>query len=534
MTVAELLAETLQAAGITTIFGLPGGENVAVLDAFRRYGLRFVLVRNESSAVFMADATARLTGKPSACLTTLGPGAANAVAGVAHAYLDRAPILVITAQTPDQLLPDHTHQVLDLAALFTPITKGSFHVQPTNARAVIPAALALTTAGRPGPVHLRISNEAAAQLLSEATSESTPAPVSAPVSADRTQFALARQLLAQARKPVLAVGVGMEPEQPYPALRLLAETLNAPVIVTPKAKGALPDDHPLAAGVIGLARTDPAYQILDEADCIIAVGFDVVELVKPWQQAAPLIWIAPWANTQPVLPAVAEFTGPMQPTLEQLADLPSHPAPEWGATRVAALHQQLAQQILPTPAPRRLLPQTVLQMVRQHSARDILVTTDVGSHKILAGLTWPAYTANRYLVSNGLSCMGFALPSAMAASLALPGQPVLCLTGDAGFAMVLGELGLLAELKLPVVIVLFNDNALDLIRSAQQRAGKPTYGTEFVNPNFGQIAAAYGLAAYQVHDEVSCTEAIKTALDSGRPTLIEALIDPNSYPTTPR
>ncbi len=534
MIVADILAETLQAAGIATIFGLPGGENVAVLDALRRRGMRFVLVRNESSAVFMADATARLTGKPSACLTTLGPGAANAIAGVAHAYLDRAPVLVITAQTPEQLLPHHTHQVLDLAALFTPITKGSFHVQAINARAVIQAALQLTISDRPGPVHLRISNEAAAQPLSEVISSTTPDPVITPIAADVAQFAFARQLLTQARKPVIVVGVGLEPEQPYAALQQLAETLQAPVIVTPKAKGALPADHALTAGVIGLARTDPAYQILDEADCIIAVGFDVVELVKPWQQTAPLIWIAPWSNTEPVLPSVAEFSGPLTPILEQLADLRSDPASDWGAPRVAALHAQLARQELPAPAPGRLLPQTVLQIVRQHSARDLLMTTDVGSHKILAGLTWPAYTPNRYLVSNGLSCMGFALPAAIAASLALPGQPVLCLTGDAGLAMVLGELGLLAELKLPVVIVIFNDNALDLIRSAQQRAGKPTYGTEFVNPNFMQIATAYGLDAYQVQDEAACTSAIKAALASNRPTLIEAMIDPASYPTTPK
>ncbi len=533
LTVADILAETLQAAGIDTVFGLPGGENVAVLDALRRYGLRFILVRNESSAVFMADATARLTGKPSACLTTLGPGAANAVAGVAHAYLDRAPVLVITAQTPEHLLPNHTHQVLDLAALFTPITKGSFPVQADKVRATVQAALQLTMSGRPGPVHLRISNETAAQPMPEETRWIAPPAVLSLIFSSKDQFATARQLLAQARKPVIVAGVGLEPEQPYAALRALAETLNAPVIVTPKAKGALPDDHVLAAGVIGLARTDPAYQILDEADCIIAVGFDVVELVKPWQQAAPLVWIAPWANIDPGLPAVAEFIGAMQPILAPLADLTSHSAPDWGATRVAALHQQLAQQALPAPAPGRLLPQTVLQIVRQHSARETLVTTDVGSHKILAGLTWPAYMPNRYLVSNGLSCMGSALPSAMAASLALPGQPVLCLTGDAGLAMVLGELGLLAELKLPVVIVLFNDNALDLIRSAQQRAGTPTYGTEFVNPNFRQIAAAYKLDAYQVQDEVTCTAAIKAALANNRPTLIEAMIDPLSYPTTP-
>lgn len=530
-TIADVLAQTLQTAGVDTVFGLPGGENVAVLDALRRYNIRFGLVRNESSAVFMADATARLTGKPGVCLTTLGPGAANAVAGVAHAYLDRAPVLIVTAQTPNHLLPDHTHQVLDLAALFRPITKGTFQVEANNVQAIVHAALQLTTAGRPGPVHLRISNEEAGQpIVPGANSPQIPNEPPASGEADRKS---ALTILKQARRPVIVVGVGLEPERPYLALRALAEAAQAPVICTPKAKGALPDTHPLAAGVIGLTRLDPAYQILDEADCIVAVGFDVVELVKPWGQSAPLIWVAPWANVDPTLAAVAELVGPLSTTLAELAKATLVAAPDWGALCVARLRQQLAHQVLPAPVPDRLLPQTVLNLVRAQLPADAVITTDVGSHKILAGLTWPAYTPNRYLVSNGLSCMGFALPAAIAASLVMPDQATLCITGDAGLAMVLGELGLLAELNLPVVILLFNDNALDLIRSAQVRAGKPAYGTEFINPDFVQIAAAYGLDTYRVYDETTCNVAIKAALAQRRPTLIEAMIDPISYPTTP-
>lgn len=529
-TVADLLVQTLQAAGIDTVFGLPGGENVAVMDAFRRANFRFVLARNESSAVFMADVTARLTGKPGICLTTLGPGAANAVAGVAHAYLERTPVLIITAQTPEHLLAYHTHQVLDLGALFAPITKGTFTVEASNAAETITRALRLTIDGRPGPVHLRISNEEAAQpVVASAPDDERQPPIQA-----HADLSAARACLTQAQKPIIVAGLGLEPERPYPVLQALAEALHAPVITTPKAKGALPEDHPLAAGVIGLTRTDPAYQILDEADCILAVGFDVVELVKPWQQTAPLIWVATWANVDPTIAAVAECVGPLEPFLGQLADTVFTPNPAWGATRVAELRQALAQQPLPPPAPDRLLPQTVLQLIRQALPRPTLVTTDVGSHKILAGLTWPAYAPNRYMVSNGLSCMGFALPAAIAASLALPGQAVICLTGDAGFSMVLGELGLLAELNLPVIVVLFNDNALDLIRSAQLRAGKPVYGTEFVNPDFCQIAAAYRLATYRVQTEAACANAIQNALANQRPALIEALIDPSSYPTTPR
>jgi acetolactate synthase I/II/III large subunit len=535
-TVAEAFVQYLVEAKIETVFGLPGGENVQVVEALRRAGIRFVLVRNESSALFMADATARLTGKPGVALTTLGPGATNAVAGVAHAYLDRAAVLLITAETPDHLLAYHTHQVVDLAALFSPITKGTFQLRADNVADLTPHALALTQAGRPGPVHLRLSNEEAAQSLNLSISPSLNLPISPsphlPLS--QSNLAAARDLLARAQRPVIVAGVGLEPEGPYAALRELAEAANAPVIVTPKAKGALPDDHPLAAGVIGLMRTDPAYEILDEADAIVAVGFDVVELVKPWQQPQPLVWLAPWPNADPTVAAAAELVGPLAPTLHQLADSVFANAAEWGETRVAQLREKLTAQLLPELAAGRLRPQQVLQALRQVAPRDLLVSTDVGSHKILAGLTWPALAPNRYLLSNGLSCMGYALPAATAASLALGRQPVVALTGDAGLSMVLGELALLNELDVPVVVVVFNDSALDLIRSAQVRAEKTPYGTEFTNPDFLQIAAAYGLDAVRVADEPACAAALQRALAAGRPYLIEALIDPISYPTTPQ
>lgn len=536
-TVAETLVDTLAAAGVDTVFGLPGGEVVEILDALRRRNLRFVFVHNESSAVFMADAMARITGKPGVALTTLGPGATNAVAGVAHAYLDRSPVLVITAQKPDALLPDYTHQVLDLHALYTPITKGSFKLTAANVQATMHHALQLAQAGRPGPVHLQISNEEATLVSGESHLVDSGLSVTTDNGTDPIttgEMAQTRALLAAAQKPLLVVGLGVEPEQPYSALRELAEAANAPVIVLPKAKGALPDEHPLAAGVIGLTRTDPAYEILDEADCIVAVGFDVVELVKKWDQQAPLIWLAPWANEDPIIPAQVELVGPMAPVLQQLADSEFATAPDWGAHRVAAFRAKTGQRTLPTPTPGRLSPQQVLTTLRNELPRDTLVAVDVGSHKIHSSLQWPTYTPNRFLVSNGLSCMGFALPSAIGASFALGGQPTVCLTGDAGMAMVMGELGVLAQWQLPVIVIVLNDSAIDLIRSHQMRAGKPVYATEFPSPHFAQIATAYGLAAAQVTSEAEYGEALAIALASGRPMLIEVMLDPSGYPTTPK
>jgi acetolactate synthase-1/2/3 large subunit len=537
-TVAEVLAQTIREAGIDTVFGLPGGENAEVLDALRREGLEFVLVRNESSGVFMADATARLTGKPGVALATLGPGATNAYCGMANAYLDRAPVLLITAQSDSRTLDIYTHQVIDLQASFKPITKMTRELTHEKTRQTVEEALRLTMAGRPGPVHLGVSTYMAGQAVVEggipsindvdtastAPAESVPAP----------DVEAATAFLLDAKRPIIVAGLGLEPEKPYEAMRRLAEAAQAPVIVTPKAKGAISDDHPLSVGTFGLTQTDPPYEIADESDCIVAVGFDVVEMERLWDQPQPIIWVAPWGNEDPKVPTVKhELVGPMIPSLEQLAQADFDPDPNWGETRVATFRNAQALVTLPEPAAGRLRPQTVLDIIRQHIPRQTVVTTDVGAHKICTGLVWPTYTPNSYLLSNGLSSMGLGLPAAMAAARVTK-QISVCITGDGGAAMVMGELGLLRDLNLPVIMVVMNDNALDLIRSAQVRRGKPVYGTEFVNPDYELIARGFDLDFYRVPDETACTEAIQAAVANGRPALLEALIDPISYPTTPK
>ncbi len=535
-TVSEVLAQTIRDAGIDTVFGLPGGENAVTLDAMRRAGLEFILVRNENSAVFMADATARLTGKPGVALVTLGPGAANAYCGMAHAYLDRAPVLLVSAQSDGRTLDSYTHQVIDLQASFAPITKMTRELTPENARQVAKEAIRLTMNGRPGPVHLGISTFNAGQPIIENGAEPETA-----VSATETAVpdtcnavAAAQAFLSQAKKPVIVVGVGLEPEKPYEAIRQLAEATQAPVIVTAKAKGAISDDHPLAAGTFGLTQTDPAYEITNESDCIVAVGFDVVEMVHLWEQPQPVIWIAPWKNEDPTIPHVEhEFVGLMTPVLEQLTESDFDPHPNWGTVRVAAHHESHANPSLPEPAEGRMRPQTVLEILRRHVPRDSVVATDVGAHKICTGLIWPTYTPNSYLLSNGISSMGFGLPEAMAAAR-VTGKTAVCVTGDGGMAMVLGELGLLRDLDLPVIVLIMNDNALDLIRSAQRRRGKPVYGTEFVNPDFEKIAQAYEIDFYRVCNKEECEGVMETAVSARKPVIIEALIDPASYPTTPK
>ncbi len=529
MSMAMALAQALREAGIERVYGLPGGENVELLEALRLVGMDFVLVHNESSALYMAAAAARLEGRPGVCLTTLGPGLANAIAGLGHAWLDRAPLLLLTAQVPAALSGRHTHQLLDQQALTRPLTKATHALRPgDDARRIAHELLRVAVSERPGPVHLQLSRDVAAGA---AGSDAAPQPFRWPTvaPADMVDMERAASLWRAARRPLLLVGPGLDLKGCHAELLALAEASKAPVISTPRAKGAIASAHPLAAGVIGLTRADPVYQLLEEADCLLMVGFDVVELVRPWAVDAPLIWLAPWANADPRLPVAAEFTGVMAPVLQQLAQSAGNAEASWGAARVARLRESLAQRRFPAPASGRMAPRALLDALRRAAPPEAMLAVDVGSHKILASLEWPDAQPRRFFVSNGLSCMGYGLPAAIGASMALGRAPALCLTGDAGMAMVMGELELITRLGTPVVTVVMNDAALDLIRAAQLRAGARAWGTEFSNPDFTQIAAAYGIPALRSADPAECEAAVRAALRARQPLLVDALIDPACY-----
>lgn len=525
-TLAELLANEIVKAGVDVVFGLPGGENVEVLDALRKCGVKFVLVRNESSAIFMADTHARLTGGIGVALTTLGPGATNAYAGMAHAYLDRSSVFLITAQTDPQLIGKHTHQVLDLQTVFRPVTKFTASLTPDSARITIETALALITSGRPGPVHLSIPASQALRHVETGSFRNQFTPISPSIDKDKTEQA--KNILKGSRRPVIIVGLGLEPERPYSQLRALAESLRTPVIDTPKSKGALPSDHPLFVGTLGLTMTDPAYEILEASDCILAIGFDPVELVKPWNQKQPMIWISNWENQDPHMDAACELVGNITENLNELIDSNRGESDQWGAELVTNWNAAHQPRRTDSPAPNRIFPADVLASIREHTPPETVVTTDVGSHKIFTALNWKALRPNTFFVSNGLSVMGFGLTAAIAAAR-VTREPTVCITGDAGLAMMMGELALLLELDLPVIVVVMNDSALDLIRFAQKRKNLQVFGTEFANPDYERVAEAFGLAFARIHNRTKCDDAVQSAVKSRKPALLEMMIDPAGY-----
>ena len=529
-TCAEVLACSLHDLGVRTVFGLPGGENVRILDSLREQGIEFVLVRNESSAAYAASARWTLTGELQACLTTLGPGITHAAAGVGHLWLDRAGVVVISACTAEASGPMHTHQVLDQEHLMAPMVKAHIKVEPDNVHAVRDVC-SLAMEGRPGPVYVQISNEVAGLPAAGGGIDPEPRPAKPEPDMDGVEKALA--LMARARRPVVVAGLGARDASLRISVQAVAGSLQAPIVATPKAKGIVPDSHPLAAGVIGLTRTDPVYELLEQADLVIAVGFDVVELVLPWEFDGALVWVAEWPNVDPPLPADVELTGDVAGHLGGLAQA-AEPATGWIDTDFHAFRRDRTVPVPKAAAEGRVSPQAVMRSLRRYSDSDALMTVDVGSHKIHFALDWPTHDVSGFLLSNGLSCMGFGLAGAIGAATLDPGRQVLCVIGDGGLSMCVGELGLLRELDANVKVVVMQDEALDLIRVAQLRAGSPVQGTEYgVSVDHARLAAAFGITGRRVTDNTSLDDAVRTACAQTGPYLVEVMLDPVSYPTFP-
>ncbi len=530
-TCAEVLARSLHDLGVRTVFGLPGGENVRLLDALRRQGIDFVLVRNESSAAYAASARWTLTGELQACLTTLGPGITHAAAGVGHLWLDRAGVVVISACTAEASGPMHTHQVLDQEHLMAPMVKAHIKVEPDNVHSVRDVC-SLAAEGRPGPVYVQISNEVAGLAAAGDGIAPDPRPPAWP-EPDKEGVEKALALMARTHRPVVVVGLGARDASLRASVQAVADSLNAPIVATPKAKGIVPDSHPLAAGVIGLTRTDPVYELLEQADLVIAIGFDVVELVLPWEFDGALVWVAEWPNVDPPLPADVELVGEVAGHLEALTEA-VEAAPGWSDTNFHTFRKDRTVPVPKATAEGRVSPQAVMRSLRRHANLDAIMTVDVGSHKIHFALDWPTHDVSGFLLSNGLSCMGFGLAGAIGAATLDPGRQVLCVIGDGGLSMCAGELGLLRELDANVKVVVMQDEALDLIRVAQLRTGGPVHGTEYgVSVDHARLAAAYGIPGQRVTDDTSLDDGVRTACTQTGPYLVEVMLDPVSYPTFP-
>jgi acetolactate synthase-1/2/3 large subunit len=527
---ADLLAGYLRAAGLGHIFGYPGESVIDFMEAARRHDLAVVCAVREATAAFMAEGAAMATGRPGACLSTLGPGSTAVLNGVASATLDRVPMLAISGQIESSREQFFTHQVVDHGQLFAPVTKATLRLDPASADIVIRKALRTAVAERPGAVHLTVTADTwpvAAGSAEIAVPPLTPAAGPVEVYGDGDPLAGLRA----ARRPVLLAGTAAVRCGATAELIALAELAGLPVVVSPMAKGVFPEDHPYFAGVLDMAGHRVVWDLLAGADLIVTAGFDPVELISPWSVATPVLHLDTTPNTDQVYASAHELVGDVGALLGWIAVQWSG-APRWEPGEVAAHRARLRAAWLDGRAEGRLNPSDVVAAAREAAPDQAIVTTDVGSHKIMAGQVWLARTPRSVLMTNGLSAMGFGVPAAIAARLCCPDRPVLALVGDGGFAMTATELRIAAELGLPVTVVVFADGSLNRIELRQQLMGYPPTATRLGGADLPALAEALGCDGVRADTPAALDKALSDlpARSAGsRPLVVEARIDPAEY-----
>jgi acetolactate synthase I/II/III large subunit len=523
MNVSEVMVRYLKAAGIGHVFGYPGDPNIEFMEAARRAGMKFVLGRREGTAGLMAEAYGFLTGRPGVCMSTLGPGSSNLVNAVANAYLDRVPMIALSGQIERKRAQTFTHQVLDHNRLFSPVSKWTTEISADTVGGVMRRALRTATAERPGPVHITThADVVGARALDDA--------VALPplkVTSFGGEAGVVRRL-RKATKPVVLAGIAAQRAGAHAAIAHLAERAGLPVVVAPMAKGVLAEDHPCYAGTLDMACNALMWDFLKGCDLLLAVGFDAVELIKPWSLRLPIVHIDALPNTDQIYSADTELVGDIAAIVESVARSWKGEA-KWAPAAVKRHRDRLRAAYYAGRVKGKLNPTDVIDAVREALPREAIATTDVGSHKLLVGQGWTTYAPRSVLMSNGLSSMGYSLPAAIVAQMLDRRRPVVCFVGDGGLAMVQGELRLAASLKLPLLVVVFCDGSLNRIEIKQAKRKYPSWGTLIESTDLVRLAQSMGCEGAMVCGAPALAKLLAGKRPADRPLVVGAEIDPAQY-----
>ena len=473
-TCAEVVAKTLREAGTTTVFGIPGGEVLDLMEACRREDISFVLTRHEATAAFMAEVTGQITRRPGVCISTLGPGATNLLSGVASAYLERSPLLAISGDLSSDMSPNCTHQRIDLSAIFKPVTKWNTVLNAKNTQGKVEKAIEITTQDRMGPVHLLLPSDVAKKQDEDSGSwETCTEKHASALSEGLLQEALRE--LRQASHPLVIIGINIDPVRNSGIVNKFIEKTRIPVMATPKAKGVVSESNPF----LTMTR-----QTLSDVDFILTRILDSYE--------------------------------------------PTH---TWKEKELQAFKDKMIAELQPPAyaSPRGLSPYHVALRLRQLLSPSTILTTDVGAHKLLLGQVWKTYEPLTFFMSNGLSSMGYGFPAAMAAKLQFPDRNVVSICGDGGFFMMLQDLETAVRLRLSLICVVFCDRKLSLIEVVQKRRRLPSYGIEFGSTDLAEIVKGFGAHGVKVNSFEDLEVAVKEGLEERGPVVIDVPIDPEEY-----
>lgn len=524
MNSAELLVQCLENEGVRFAFGLPGEENLELLNALSASGIEVVVTRDERGASFMANVYGRLTGSPGVCFSTLGPGATNLVTGVADAFLDFAPLLAITAQASPLRAHKESHQYIDVLSMLKPITKwNSRIIAPRTIPEVVRKAFKIAVLEKQGPTHLELPEDVAGAPAEGSPLPRSPLKYPAP---DPLRIQEAVNMIREAKMPLILAGHGVLRSNASAELFHLAAKTGIAVIVTFMGSGAFPADHELFVSTIGLQSMDYVQCGLDRTDLIIAVGYDPVEFSpKFWDSSKKIIHI----DTNPAEVDTSynayELMGDIRKTLRTMAEMAEFQKDPSYFLRLKKEVEENREDPDLYRTEDGFSPLEVIRSIRKTLGREDILISDVGAHKIWIGRFYPAYAPNTVIISNGFASMGFAVPGAIAAKLAHPEKKVIAAVGDGGFLMSVAELETAVRWKLPFVTVIFNDNCFGLIQWKQMMRYKRDFCVKVQNPDFVKLAESFGCKAYRVEKGENLAATIEDALKQDIPSLIDCRID---------
>jgi len=522
---AALIVSCLENEGVTHVFGIPGEENIRLVDAISRSSIRYVLARHEQGASFMAEVYGRLTGRAGVCSATLGPGAINLLLGTADATTNSTPLIALSAQVGMNRSFKESHQGVDLVSMFAPVTKWSALVAtPGAVPEMIRKAFKLAQTERPGAVYLAIPED-----VEQAPAQGEPLPVNVPRPDEpsRGQVERAAALLRAAARPIVLAGHGAARAGAGPALRRFAEMLGIPVATTFHGKGVFPDDHPLALGAVGFMRHDYVNFGFDRADLIVAVGYELQEFdparINP-DGDTKIIHVHRFpAEVDAHYDVAVGLHSDIGRSLDALAGaVGPRPAGAVGQVR-ALLAAELARGQRDDRFP--LAPARIVADTRAAMRREDIVLVDTGALKMWMARLYPTYEPNTCLISNGLSTMAWTVPGAIGAKIARPDRRVLVATGDGAFLMNSQEIETALRLGLAFVILIWVDDAYGLISWKMDLEIGRNVDTRFGNPDFVAYAESFGATGYRITSADGLLPALQAALAADTVSVIACPVD---------
>ena len=530
-TVAEVLVKCLENEGVKYVFGIPGEENLDMMNALEKSDIRVIVVRHEQGAAFMADMYGRLTGKAGVCFSTLGPGATNLITGTADANSDGAPLIAITGQVGTERMHLTSHQYLDLVELFAPITKRSKQiVNPNSVNEIVRIAFKYAESEKPGACHVDLpTNVAKLPVSSGIAAQPLKKPERDKEYASFSSIDQAAAMIFKAKHPVILVGHSAVRNHAGEALTSFADVLKIPVVNTMMAKGIIPMDDKYSLWTIGIPQKDYVNQLFDRADVVIVIGYDIVECAPAkWgaQENMTIVHIdsAPADVNKRYQPAV-EVVGDISESLYEILRCAHRTGePEFALalrqTMVAEHEAMAADDSCP------MKPARILADVRKVMGRDDIVVSDVGAHKMWIARHYDCYEPNTCLISNGFASMGFSIPGAFAAKLLYPEKKVLAVCGDGGFMMNSQELETAVREHVPFVTLIWEDSSYGLIKWKEQEqfGGEHCY-VDFSNPDFKLLAEAMRCKGYRVEKAEELIPTLEEAFKQDVPSVIVVPVD---------